>query len=157
MYYWKHPITDRVMTWAPKHIVKSEDDTQVDIWIYLDAKGKFECSSCEAPQLLERIPAEEDQYGWPGEKVCFLDVSRMEASPLLAVPDDFGGVSLCCKKVEVRPRRDVPSANVEKLPADDADFADDGGGAGDGSGIAMVAMQKKIQTPPTRLPVVMQP
>ena len=145
-HYWKHPTTDRVMTWAPKHIGQSDDDTQVDFWIYLDAKGNFECASNEAPQLLERIPPEEDQRGWPGETICFLDVLRMEASPLLTVPDDFGGISLCCKKVEVRPRREVPG----KLLTDDADFAD-GGGAGDGTGIAMVGIQKKkVKTPPIR-------
>ena len=104
-YFWKHPTNGKVMTWPPKRMSKADDGTAQDHWVWYGENGHPESLSVEAPQLFERAPIDEKRELLPGDRTCLFDAKRMEATPLREVPHDLGGISLCCKKVEVRPRR----------------------------------------------------
>ena len=135
VYFWKHPTNGKVMTWPPKRMSKADDGTAQDHWVWYGENGHPESLSVEAPQLFERAPIDEKRELLPGDRTCLFDVKRMEATPLLTIPTDFGGLSLCCKVQAIRPRR---GALVEEAVGDG-----DGGDGNVGEGIRMADLHQQ--------------
>ena len=115
---WVHSTSGKGVLRSPlrvHHTKGGEDELVLEIWLWLDHKGKPESTSFDEPALVKVVPRNDRPL--PGEWTAWVDTKTMEISPLREVADDLGGLSWrTCKQMVPRKRLSA-QAFVQHNPA----------------------------------------